>query len=56
MKIIDLSMTLSPVGPEHDQPKIAYTDHKKGAFLLGLAGLLYNEYPNPQISQIGTDY
>lgn len=34
-------MTLSPVGPEHDQPKIAYTHHKKGAFLLGLAGLLY---------------
>ena len=41
MKIIDLSLTLSPVGPEHDQPKITYTHHKRGAFLLGLAGLLY---------------
>ncbi|MEW6007216.1 MAG: cyclase family protein [bacterium] len=41
--IIDLSLTLSPIGPEHDQPKIGYTDHKKGAFLLGLAGLLYKK-------------
>ncbi|MDI6795176.1 MAG: cyclase family protein, partial [bacterium] len=40
-KVIDLSLPLSPVGPEHDQPRISYTDHKKGAFWLGLAGLLY---------------
>ncbi|HAW50268.1 TPA: cyclase [bacterium] len=42
-EIIDLSLSISPVGPEHDQPKIKYTDHKKGAFLLGLAGLLYKK-------------
>ncbi|MEW6481873.1 MAG: cyclase family protein [bacterium] len=41
--IIDLSLPLSPIGPEHDQPKIGYTDHKKGAFFLGLAGLLYKK-------------
>ncbi|MBU2461728.1 cyclase family protein [bacterium] len=39
--IIDLSLALSTIGPEHDQPKISYINHKKGAFLLNLAGLLY---------------
>ncbi len=39
--IIDLSLSLSTTGPEHDQPKISYINHKKGAFLLNLAGLLY---------------
>ncbi len=39
--IIDLKSYLSPIGPEHDQPKISYINHKKGAFLLNLAGLLY---------------